>query len=83
MKENFDKLLNNKLVLLLTSNSHLNNMYDKSLHLVLEDGTVFQEKSFGHEVPLAGKVVFRSGYFCKYFFRKLTGVYPVFFLNIR
>ncbi|WP_332456330.1 carbamoyl-phosphate synthase (glutamine-hydrolyzing) large subunit [Petrimonas sp.] len=36
-------------------------MYNKSLHLVLEDGTVFQGKSFGYEAPVAGEVVFSTG----------------------
>lgn len=36
-------------------------MYDKPLHLVLEDGTVFKGKSFGYETPIAGEVVFSTG----------------------
>lgn len=32
----------------------------KPLHLVLEDGTVFQGKSFGYETPVAGEVVFNT-----------------------
>ncbi|HBG79397.1 MAG TPA: carbamoyl phosphate synthase large subunit, partial [Porphyromonadaceae bacterium] len=36
-------------------------MYNKSLHLVLEDGTVFQGKSFGYEAPVAGEIVFSTG----------------------
>ncbi|MDR0371918.1 MAG: carbamoyl-phosphate synthase (glutamine-hydrolyzing) small subunit, partial [Prevotellaceae bacterium] len=32
----------------------------KSLHLVLEDGTVFKGKSFGYEKPVAGEVVFNT-----------------------
>lgn len=36
-------------------------MYNKSLHLVLEDGTVFKGKSFGYEAAVAGEVVFSTG----------------------
>lgn len=36
-------------------------MYNKPLHLVLEDGTVFKGKSFGYEAPVAGEVVFSTG----------------------
>lgn len=36
-------------------------MYNKPLHLVLEDGTVFKGKSFGYEKPVAGEVVFSTG----------------------
>ena len=36
-------------------------MYNKSLHLILEDGTVFKGKSFGYEAPVAGEVVFSTG----------------------
>ena len=32
----------------------------KSLHLVLEDGTIFKGKSFGYEKPVAGEVVFNT-----------------------
>lgn len=36
-------------------------MYNKPLHLVLEDGTIFEGKSFGYEAPVAGEVVFSTG----------------------
>lgn len=36
-------------------------MHNKPLHLVLEDGTIFQGKSFGYEAPVAGEVVFSTG----------------------
>lgn len=36
-------------------------MHSKPLHLVLEDGTIFQGKSFGYESPVAGEVVFSTG----------------------
>jgi len=36
-------------------------MFDKPLHLVLEDGTTFEGKSFGYERPVAGEVVFSTG----------------------
>ncbi len=32
----------------------------KTLHLVLEDGTIFKGKSFGYEKPVAGEVVFNT-----------------------
>ena len=36
-------------------------MHNKPLHLILEDGTVFNGKSFGYESPVAGEVVFSTG----------------------
>ncbi len=36
-------------------------MYNKPLHLILEDGTVFEGKSFGYESSAAGEVVFSTG----------------------
>ena len=36
-------------------------MYNKPLQLILEDGTVFEGKSFGYEAPAAGEVVFSTG----------------------